>query len=289
VNLDPRTGSGCPLDGHECGTCGGLYCRVPRRHRGNPDVPCTNAEHHAHAAGGGYQPGCPTARERRAAPKLVGLAGRAGSGKSTCAAWLVEHRQAVEFSLAEPLKLLAMDVFGFSREQVFGTQKDKETVDLCVSVRDEQLAQSVLDAVPDAGYLRESKRREVYAGRRVSPREMLIRLGNGARERIYKDVWLDACLARIRERAAPLSVVADVRYDSEAAALHKAGAKIIRLNCPDAATAVDRNASSEKSVDEIDPQWLVADLTIERSPGAVKLIETFKSTFEEIEKGWAAR
>jgi len=219
--------------------------------------------------------------------RIIALAGRAGSGKSTVGQWLVEHRGAVEVSFAAPLKRLAMEVFGFSERQVFGTQQDKET-----TVGDVRVA-----------FGEEVKAELAHAwssGRAVSPREMLIRLGDGARRHIAPDVWIRAALRQIDELPdGTLAVVTDVRYGNEAQAIYEVGKKaravgyldagtaVIRLNCPDAATTVDRNASSERSVDEIESRWLAADLTVERSPGAVKLIETFAETFSEIEKGWS--
>ena len=235
----------------------------------------------------GYSGGCPRpappANEAR--PRLIGLAGRAGSGKSTAAAWLVRERGAVEVSLAAPLKRLAMEVFGFSEEQCFGTQADKEAKDPCVSVRDDQIAQALIDVLADG--FPTTRLPDIYCGRHVSPREMLIRLGDGARRHIAPDVWIRALFTQVA--ALPpgtLAVCSDVRYGNEAEALFKAGALVIRLNCPDAATSVDRNAPSERSVDEIDPKWLAADLTIARSPGAAELLAAFERTFSGIELAW---
>lgn len=188
-------------------------------------------------------------------PTIIGLAGRAGSGKSTCARWLRENFGAVEFSLAEPLKRLAQKTFGFTDAQVFGTQAEKEAID------------------PRWG---------------ISPREALIRLGNSAREELGGDVWLNACLRRIDESGVALAVVADVRYPNEATAIAARGRVgriyspaglalgfVARLSCPNAATSVDVNAPSERSVDEIDPADLAFEISIERSEGASALLEAF--------------
>lgn len=176
--------------------------------------------------------------------RIIGLAGRAGSGKSTCADWLRDNHGASVYSLALPLKFLAQDVFGFTAEQVFGTQAQKEAAD------------------PRWG---------------MSPREALIRLGNSARERLGEDVWLNACLNLIRFESPRLAVIADVRYPNEAHAVARAGGIVVRLDCPDAATSVDPNAPSERSVDQIDPADVSVEIRASRSPGAADLLSTFAS------------
>jgi len=175
-------------------------------------------------------------------PRIIAIAGRAGSGKTTCAKWLVERHGAVEFSFAEPLKRLAQDVFGFSDAQVFGTQAEKEAVD------------------PRWG---------------ISPREALIRLGHAARERLGRDVWLNACLAKIRDSGAKIAVISDVRYPNEATAMKNGGALVVRLACPDSVSNVDPNAPSEAGVDEIDPNDVHLELNIPRSPCATALLSAF--------------
>jgi hypothetical protein len=175
-------------------------------------------------------------------PRIIGLAGRAGSGKSTCARFLVEKYGAREFSFAEPLKRLAQDVFGFTDAQVFGSQADKEAID------------------PRWG---------------ISPREALIRLGNSARERVDPYIWLNACLRLIHTSGAPLAVVSDVRYPNEASAIADEG-HVFLLSCPDADTKVNPDAPSERSVDNIDPKHIFAKLDSPRTPGAWLLLHEFK-------------
>ncbi|XWV26024.1 hypothetical protein QJ857_gp1056 [Tupanvirus soda lake] len=60
---------------------------------------------------------------------LIGLMGIKGSGKTTGAAYLVDHYYFVEKSFAECLKKACKELFLLSDEQVFGTQEQKETPD----------------------------------------------------------------------------------------------------------------------------------------------------------------
>lgn len=176
--------------------------------------------------------------------KTFALAGRAGSGKSTCAKFLKDHAGAVEFSIADPLKRLAQSIMDFSDEQLWGTQAQKEAID------------------PRYGF---------------SAREFLIRLGDNARKILGDRVWIDGCLRSIERSGAPVAVVSDVRYPNEAEVFALAGATVIRLRCPDAASCVDPNAPSERGVDEIDPRYVAAEVAAPRSPNAEKLLTTFKS------------
>ncbi len=173
---------------------------------------------------------------------LIGIAGRAGSGKSTCAKWLTDNYSAVEFSFAKPLKNLARELFDLSEEQVNGTQAQKEAID------------------PRYG---------------VSPRQLMIRLGDGARRYIAEDIWIRGCLRQVEKSDSLVCLVSDVRYPNESKAIRAAGGIVVRLKCSDAQTLVDPNAGSEKGVDEIDPNDVHVELNIPRSPGAKNLIDAF--------------
>jgi len=61
---------------------------------------------------------------------LIGLSGKKQSGKSTIASFLRQDKGFFEVSWAEPLKThIGKDLFGFTEEQVNGTEAEKEAVD----------------------------------------------------------------------------------------------------------------------------------------------------------------
>jgi dephospho-CoA kinase len=60
---------------------------------------------------------------------IIGLLGKAGSGKTTVANWLRDSYGAQKFSYAAPLKEMARRIYGLSDAQLFGTQEEKETID----------------------------------------------------------------------------------------------------------------------------------------------------------------
>lgn len=154
---------------------------------------------------------------------IIGLLGPAGSGKSSVAGYLVERYGAREYSLAKPLKEIAKQIFDFTDEQVYGTQKQKET--------------------PDPR----------YSGK--TPRWFLQRLGTeGFRAVCGADVWLDLLLASIEKDAPRLAVVSDVRFINEARGIRawrhavdgsRLNGLVWRLESPDRETEADATHASE--------------------------------------------
>jgi len=133
-------------------------------------------------------------------PMLIGLSGKAGSGKTDGAAqYLVEHYGYRAFAFADPLKELLAMALDFSAEQLHGTLKE----------------------VPDPRIGKSPRWCMQYIGTEVF------------KKRIYARIWiehLETDLAAFRavhpERPA---VVTDVRFADEAQALKKLDALLIRL------------------------------------------------------------
>lgn len=178
-------------------------------------------------------------------PTVIALLGRAGSGKSTAAEHILVKYKATRVSFAGPLKELAKHLLDLSDEQVYGSQEAKETVD------------------------------ERYG---ITPRLFMQRLGNGAREFLWKSVWVDAALERICADHAmglgTLFVIDDCRYLNEVeilAASEKVDACVIKLVCPDAMTSADPNHPSEAEVDTVPLRLISHTVTSARSPGSVDL------------------
>ena len=149
---------------------------------------------------------------------IIGLLGPAGAGKSTAAEYLVEKYDATRYSLAKPLKEMAKRVLGFSDEQVYGTQEQKERVD------------------PRFGF---------------SARHFLQRLGTeGIRETFGPDVWVDLLLRKVSAERPKIAVVDDVRFVSETIAIQSTSIQpmrgmIWRLENPERETTADATHASE--------------------------------------------
>lgn len=60
---------------------------------------------------------------------LIILCGQAGSGKDTVASFIVADHDATAIALADPMKRLAKQVFGFTEEQLWGPSEMRNAVD----------------------------------------------------------------------------------------------------------------------------------------------------------------
>lgn len=61
-------------------------------------------------------------------PELL-LFGEAGSGKDSVASFLVENHGAVALAMADPMKRLAHEVFGFTEDQLWGPSANRNAMD----------------------------------------------------------------------------------------------------------------------------------------------------------------
>jgi hypothetical protein len=60
---------------------------------------------------------------------IIGISGLAGSGKDTCADFLVRDHNFVKVSFADPMKRICMDVYGFSFDQLWGPSAARNAPD----------------------------------------------------------------------------------------------------------------------------------------------------------------
>jgi dephospho-CoA kinase len=191
-------------------------------------------------------------------PTVIALLGRAGSGKTTASQLLVDHYGAQRVSFAAPLKKLAMRLWDFAPHQVYGDQRDKERVD------------------------------DRYG---FTPREAMQRLGEGARQELGLNVWIQACFNNIgdafQKKQGSLFVIDDLRYPNEAEALHESGvfnSYIIKLVCSDSHQMDAKFADhpSERGVDEVDSRLIYDVVVSHKSPGAHDLLTKLSNVFSTI-------
>lgn len=151
---------------------------------------------------------------------LIGLTGRAGSGKDTAADALVEQFGFVKMAFAAPLKRTA----------------------------------SVLFNLPECYFHdRDLKEKPLEDWDNLSPRHMLQLLGTESVRNVFGDnFWIKRWISEYGQMTCDTNVVVtDVRYNNEAEAIRSLGGVIIHVRRP-GENGLDSSAgshSSEKGVD----------------------------------------
>jgi hypothetical protein len=190
-------------------------------------------------------------------PRVVGLLGKAGSGKSTAGKYLAERYGAHRIGFANALKELAKLLWDFTDEQVYGDQEAKEAVD------------------------------ERWG---ISPRQAMQRLGDGARNTIHPLVWVDAVLAKIAREyrddpTKELWVIEDLRYINEVVEIStsiQVWGQVIKLTCPDRKSTADPDHPSEAEVDKAPPHLIGHHVISKRSPESIDLKEKVDAAFQAV-------
>lgn len=174
--------------------------------------------------------------------KIVGIAGRKRHGKDTGANYLREGGFTAT-ALADPCKQIVMDLYGLTWDQVYGSDAEKEAVDLRWG---------------------------------LSPRRIMQLMGTGVGRLIHPETWIRKCLENIRAgqeghphvvrddvrrcfrtRNTPTTawVISDIRFPNEAAHVRAAGGvviKVVRPGMPDTDTD-----ESETSVDLVEADHII--------------------------------
>lgn len=137
--------------------------------------------------------------------RIIGLAGRAGAGKSTVLNYLMGEGDWLGAAFANPLKWGVSVMFGIPREAL----EDRATKELAAPLVDR------------------------------SPRFLLQELGTWARETLGADIWVRYIRHAIQEAQAapefaycPGLCVADVRYENEADMIRELGGTIVHIVRP---------------------------------------------------------
>jgi dephospho-CoA kinase len=129
-------------------------------------------------------------------PRIVGIAGRAGTGKDTVAGYLQRQYHYHLFRFADPLKQALQTMFGIAPE-VWEDRAAKEA------------------ALPWLG---------------VSPRYLAQTLGTDwGRRMIADDLWIRVMERRIERHRDHRIIIPDVRFDNEAALIKRHGGVVVKL------------------------------------------------------------
>lgn len=157
--------------------------------------------------------------------KLIGLTGPAGCGKDTVARFLCDTQEFRQISLAEPIKLGIVAMFGIPMEYL----------------TDRELKEQPL---------------KILGGK--SPRQVMQTLGTEwAREMVDEDIWINIAQQQIdynNQLTAANNlylrgiVISDIRFESEAKWLRDQGGELWHIRRTNNPHAVNTNHESEKQV-----------------------------------------
>jgi hypothetical protein len=141
---------------------------------------------------------------------IIGFEGRKQSGKDTSADFLVNSSGFTKKSFADPLKEACILLFGCTREQVYGTDEDKNS-------------RSIVkwDDIRDVYY--PQPRYEDY----LSCRELLQIVGTDIFRSKYDKIWINSAFTTLKDDHD--YVFADVRFDNEAKSIIERGGFVIRV------------------------------------------------------------
>ena len=134
---------------------------------------------------------------------------------------LEQMRSVKIYALADPLKRIAIDVFGLPEDKVYGTDDDKN-----------ELTHLLWENMPgmytetDKGLLGLVKYHEPGP---MTIREFLQYLGTDIFRKMFSDVWINALLSRIEKDSPDIALVCDVRFDNEIKLLKEKGALVVGL------------------------------------------------------------
>ncbi len=158
--------------------------------------------------------------------KIIGLTGQIGSGKTTIAKEFAEHVSADIFHFSTPIKNMVMQLFisaGYSPAYAYSL------------VHDEGIRE---------------KAREILGGK--SSRYALQTLGTEwGRELISPTLWSDIAM-RHAVTSKNFIIFDDVRFTEEAAAIHNAGGRVIRL-----IRGKEKSPTHESELQEFDSDFVV--------------------------------
>lgn len=170
---------------------------------------------------------------------LLALSGRKQSGKGTSYTCIRLWRpEAVEFSFAEPLKRMCVDILGLEEWQAFGTDEQKRTP--VPHLLWENFPIPAWDCPNGTVHIGCSKIIRWYEGEFdtdtyipkkgvMTAREVLQYYSTEIFRKQYHNVWANACIRKIRKSGCPLAVITDCRFPNEVETIQAAGGRVIKL------------------------------------------------------------
>lgn len=130
------------------------------------------------------------------------------------------------YNFADSLKDMCINLFGFTYEQAYGTDDQKNQTLSHIRWEDMPRFQNMklMKKMPI-----DAKKSWNWREGEMTAREFMQFFGTDIMRKIHNDVWANACLNKILKQGSNLAIVADVRFPNEVEAIKKAGGKVLRL------------------------------------------------------------
>ena len=140
---------------------------------------------------------------------IVGICGKAGSGKDTTADILVKDHGFVKVAFSDPLKRICRDIFDFSYEQLWGPSEKRNEPDRRYS----RLVPKIDGTLAELIETVQPMKNEWY----LTPRFALQQLGTEWGRNCYPDIWVEYAL-RVADKILKRNYLINEpiwRYDAE--------------------------------------------------------------------------
>ncbi len=130
------------------------------------------------------------------------------------------------YNFADSLKDMCINLFGFTYDQAYGTdeQKNQTLSDIRWEDMPRHQNMKIMKKMPV-----DSKKSWGWREGEMTAREFMQFFGTDIMRNIHPNVWTNACLNKITKEGSELSIVADVRFPNEVEAINRAGGKVVRL------------------------------------------------------------
>ena len=140
--------------------------------------------------------------------QIIGFAGRKGSGKDTCADFLVNELGFQKQAFAAPLKNFCQQLFLLTDDQLWGDKRD----------------------IIDTRY-------------QLTPRQLLQKFGTDfIRDQVSPTFWVDRFADWCKQQSQSI-VVSDVRFDNEVNIIKQLGGRVYRVERSPSCLSLDKHKS----------------------------------------------
>lgn len=152
------------------------------------------------------------------------------------------------YNFADPLKRMLMVMFGLSREQVYGSDEQKNSL---TDIRWENMPGVVTDSddlkgawqIPGLTY---------HEPGPMTAREVMQYFGTDVMRKIKDNIWPDLCLNQIKQDDPNLAVIGDCRFKNEIDAVHATGGKVIYFTRNSESSDGHESEQAAKYIDDYD-------------------------------------